>query len=250
MTTILERFNNLTEHVREKEIELHGYNVQVKTALEQVESFKQSILNLEVDEKNHLYAIEELKRISTQRTENAKNELEDVLNWVLDKIPLEQQYSARIEESTGKNRGLNIILSDKDTGFERSISEQSGTALAQILSFLMVIIVIKFSGATRIVVIDEVFSGIDDPDVVDMFGKILVALSENENFQFIMVEHQPSLDEIEGMNVVALELTDYEKGTVVKEQYTKQKQTVAEGEVSQNDSSESLTDNLDLELDL
>lgn len=222
MSTILERYNKVNEELKNREIEVHGYRVSMESAKEQMLKIADDLTVLEKQEKNIVYAIEEFKRISTERTEMAKQDLENVLNWVLSKIELQQRYTARIEESKGRgSKGLNIILQDAETGYERSISEQSGTALAQIISFLMIVIVIKFSGSSRIVVIDEVFSGIDDEQTVRMFGEILVALSENEGFQFIMVEHQDVLDEIEGMNVVKLSLKDYKKGTVIEEQYKK-----------------------------
>lgn len=191
------------------------------SAKQNVTSTKDIVNKLETTELNYDKAIIEFSRISTEKAVSAKEELEQVLNWALSNIEMEQNYSAEIVETDrGSNRGLSIVLYDTDTGYARDIEEQSGTALAQMISFLMLVIVIKFSGCSRIMILDEVFSGVDDENTVRMFGEILVALAENEGFQFIYVEHQNILDEILGMNVIDVVQKKYKDGTIIRNQYT------------------------------
>lgn len=207
---MFDSLNEYKNNVRSKEI-------QIETLKDLVNGHDQYIEELNVKEMNYKKATEVFKKISDTRNEEAKEVLEDVLNWALENIDLEQNYVARLEEKESGRSGkeLSIILIDTDTGRERSIRSQTGTAIAQIVSFLMNIIIIKFSGSSKIMVLDEVFSGLQDKETIRMFGEILVALSVNEGFQFIIVEHKSDLSDIEGIDKIKLSLTDYSKGLEV-----------------------------------
>ncbi|MFV1457995.1 hypothetical protein, partial [Bacillus mycoides] len=108
------------------------------------------------------------KNIADERNEGAKQALTNVLNYALANVPLEQRYEARIEETISKRSGkeMIVILRDVDTGQERSLKHQTGTALSQIVGFLMTVIVIKFSGASRVILIDEKLSGLQDEETI------------------------------------------------------------------------------------
>ncbi|MBE7114670.1 hypothetical protein FT641_19925 [Bacillus paranthracis] len=157
------------------------------------------------------------KNIADERNEGAKQALTDVLNYALANVPLEQRYEARIEETISKRSGkeMVVILRDIDSGQERSLKHQTGTALSQIVGFLMTVIVIKFSGASRVIVLDEKLSGLQDEETIRMFGDVIVALAKNEDFQIIMVEHKSELKTVEGVTVIPLVLRDYERGLEV-----------------------------------
>lgn len=218
MLGIEDRIHALRKSTKALEVSLIQAQAKRDSMQEQLDRAKSELEKLRLDEEQHLYAIEVFKKITTEKSDDAKNTLEGVLNWALSNIKFEQEYEARIIESTRGVTGkeLSIELTDKNTGHKRSVRDQSGTALAQIISFLMLVITIKFSGKTRIVVLDEVFSGLEDPETLGMFFSIMVALSKNEDFQFILVEHAQQIATIPGVDVIELELTDYEKGTVIK----------------------------------
>lgn len=219
--TVKERYERVLEKMSQSTLTTEANRVRYETAKESFNRNKDELNQLKKDEENLQKAMEAFKKISDARSEDAKNMLESVLNWTLSNVELNQEYQARlIERQRGQSgKELEIELTDINTGYTRNLTDQSGTALAQIVSLIMVAIVIKFSGATRIMVLDEYMSGIEDPETVKMFGKILVALGENEGFQFIIVEHQDLLDTIEGMNVYRLALTDYEEGTEIAEKF-------------------------------
>lgn len=157
------------------------------------------------------------KSIADDRNREAKKQIEEVLNYALSSIPLEQNYVARLEEVASKRSGkeLTVILTDRDTGYERTIKNQTGTWIAQVISFILTMIIIKFSGSSRIMILDEVFTGMEDREMVHMFGDILTALAKNEGFQLFMVEHRKELDGVEGIKRIPLGIEDYEDGTVV-----------------------------------
>lgn len=79
----------------------------------------------------------------------------------------------------------------------------------------MTAIVLKFSGARRIMVLDEVLSGFYDKDSIRLFGEILVALAKNEGFQFILVEHKSELAKVEGINIFSVDKPNYRQGLVL-----------------------------------
>jgi len=157
------------------------------------------------------------KSIANDRNREAKKQIEDVLNYALSSIPLEQNYIASIEEISSKRSGreLTVILTDRDTGYQRTLKNQTGTWIAQVVSFILTMIVIKFSGSSKIMVLDEVFTGMEDHDMINMFGKILVSLAKNEDFQLFMVEHRKELDAIEELTNIPLGIKGYEEGTVL-----------------------------------
>lgn len=141
------------------------------------------------------------KQIADNRNKKAKEQIEKVLNYALSNIPLEQNYMATLDEVSSKRSGkeLTVTLIDRDTGHSRSLRHQTGTWIAQVISFILTMIVIKFSNSSRLMILDEVFTGMEDHEMILDFGNILTSLAENEDFQIIMVEHRKELDTIEGI---------------------------------------------------
>lgn len=185
-----------------------------RTGESRLEKFKEDVETKQkaIDRYNKASIV--FKKEADQRDEEAKEALENVLNYALSNIQLEQDYRARIEiiPSNRSGKEMVVVLQDINTGFERRLKTQTGRAIRQIISFLMTVIVIKFSGASRMLLIDEQLSGLQDLETIHMFGDILVALANNEGFQFFVVEHKTELNVVEGIKVINLVLNDYERG--------------------------------------
>lgn len=193
--------------------EVRGVEFQCQNLRTALQEFERDLERLQADEVLHQKVLLTYKEISDTRNQEGKEMLENVLNWALSNIPLEQRYEASLNESVrGTKKELAIVLRDMDTGRMRNLKNQSGTALVQIISFLMNIIVIMLSNSSRIMILDECFSGLQDQETITMFGEILVALSRNEGFQFIMVEHKSELHSVEGITQINAQLDDYETG--------------------------------------
>lgn len=192
---------------------VRGMEFQIDNLRENLAQFGVDLTNLEADEVLHQKVLLTFKEISDTRNQEGKAMLESVLNWALSNIPLEQRYEASLQESVrGTKKELSIVLRDMDTGLVRNLKNQSGTALVQIISFLMNIIVIMLSNSSRVMLLDECFSGLQDQETITMFGEILVALARNEGFQFIMVEHKSELSVVEGITAITAQLNSYEDG--------------------------------------
>lgn len=158
------------------------------------------------------------QKVSDERNKNAKDALETVINWALSKAFTEQSYEVKIKEYADGRSGkiMEVYLVDMDTGNSRSLKFQTGTALSQIVSFLMMLTVIKFADASKLLILDEVFSGLEDREAITMFSDILTSLAKNDGFQIILVEQNNLISDNPEFKRINVELNNYEDGLVVK----------------------------------
>jgi|SRR5699024_2174009 len=208
--SILERCEDYRDNLRLLKRQVDTMEDTVNGYDEDIESLMKE--NLMCEKTSELF-----KKITDVRNKEAKEQIEDVLNYALSNIPLEQKYRATLEETESKRSGkeLKIVLTDIETGFQRNLKDQTGTWVVQVISFILTMIVIKFSGSSRVMVLDEVFTGMEDHEMIKIFGDILVSLAENEDFQIFMVEHRKELDTIEGVQNIHLQIEEYEEGTKI-----------------------------------
>lgn len=173
----------------------------LETSENQCVKYQDALDDAIVSEALYKNVIELYLKVANDRNASAKELLEDVLNNALQTVPLDAKYKAHlVESSTGRSlKELYIRLLDYDTNSERSLFTSTGTMVGQIMSFLMTAIVLKFSGKRRIMILDEAFSGIDAENSLPIFAELVIALAENEGFQFIIVEHKPELSGIPGV---------------------------------------------------
>lgn len=203
---ILKSIDNMEKEYREKEIKLKTYEEESNRYETDIRLNEEEI---ELLEKSSSF----LKKLVDERTHIAYEKIEEVMNWCLSRVPLKQRYKLKIEEHENKNgRGVSLKLIDVDTNMERSLKTQTGTAIAQIVSFLLLVVVISISGKSRVMVLDEVFSGLDDDESIRNFSDILQALSENEGFQFHIVEQNRDIASNEDINIIPLDLEEFEEG--------------------------------------
>lgn len=204
-----------------------GFREDVKLLKRQADTIEESVDEYEQDledksaekllcEKSSLL----FKKIADDRNKSAKEQIEKVMNYALSNVPLEQNYKATLEEKESKRSGkeMRIVLTDIDTGYERDLKDQTGTWIVQIISFILTMIILKFNESSRVMILDEVFTGMEDYEMIKIFGDILVSLSENEDFQLFMVEHRSELDRVEDIKSIPLRIEDYNEGTKVVSQ--------------------------------
>lgn len=158
------------------------------------------------------------QRVSDERNKTAKDALETVINWALSKVFTDQSYEVKIEEFADGRSGkiMEVYLLDVETGHSRSLKFQTGTALSQIVSFLMMLTVIKFADASKLLILDEVFSGLEDKEAVMMFSDILTSLAKNDGFQILIVEQNNLISDNDDFKRINVELNSYEEGLTVK----------------------------------
>lgn len=215
---VKERYKNIQQDINKIKQEqlvqdrLRDNYVQI---LENLKVRKEDIeVEIEVLEK----ALKLFQDISDERNKSAKEAMEKVINWALSKIFTTQSYDVKIQEDSDARSGkiMEIYLIDNHTGNVRSLKYQLGTAMVQIISFLMMLTVIKFAGSSKVLILDEVFSGLEDKEAVLMFSEILTSLAKNEGFQIIIVEQNSLISENEDFVRVNVALENPDDGLFIR----------------------------------
>lgn len=211
--SLVERYELLQDKLGDKKELLKEKEISKRTLEQEFERFARNIEDKEEQIQVKMMASSVIKRLVDDRTEVAYTKIEEVLNWALSQVPLKQRYQIRINDFEDKRfgRGVTFDLVDIDTKRVRSIKNQTGTAISQIVSFLLSVVIIAMSGSSRVMVLDERFSGLDDEESIKNFSDILQALSENEGFQFHIVEQNRDIASNEDINVIALDLVENSK---------------------------------------
>lgn len=186
-----------------------------------------------VDYQNKLHTAEEnleialsattlLQSVSTSSVQQSYKFIEDNINPALQRIFPDRVRIIKFEETSLRGYpqlNLDLIV---EGGIKRSLSYGSGHGIAQIISILCTLCLIVIRGGRRLVVLDEVMSGMD-ADTRRTFEGIMQDFT-TIGFQFICVEHgfAPPI----GANVV--HLAPGKGYTVVDKQYIQTAQTQRE----------------------
>lgn len=134
------------------------------------------------------HAIEILQKVSDEAVGKAYRFLEQSLNSALAKMFTKTTRKIELAESLRNNQypQLKIIL-HVGNGKTRSLKNDSGHGLAQIVSLLSILSLIVITGSRRILVMDEILSGLDVHNR-QVVNDILWTFTEI-GFQFIVNDH-------------------------------------------------------------
>lgn len=213
---LTDKVETMFDRITQENTSLSNLKVKLKTLEEQEQTY---VHDIEAHE-HEVILLEKtsalLKQLVDERTASAYETIEETMNWCLARVPLKQRYRIRIDEhSTKAGRGIVLTLIDQDTNKERTLKTQTGTAIAQIVSFLLLVVIVSISGKSKVMVLDEHFSGLDDKESIRHFSEILYALSENDGFQFFIVEQNREIATHEGIQTIPLDILDYNNGLVI-----------------------------------
>lgn len=171
------------------------------------------------------HAIEILRNVSDETVGKAYRFLEQSLNNALEKMF--KNTTRRIELKESLQRGqypqLSVIL-HVGKNKTRSLKNDSGHGIMQIVSLLSILCLIVITGSRRIVVMDEIISGLDVENR-KIVNDIMWTFTEI-GFQFIVSEHGfvP-----EGSKVYVLEMVGDVSG--VKQSYIAKKGVYLQGKI-------------------
>lgn len=191
MDSVLEIKNkayNLINVIDKIELE----NTAAIKSRQSLEDTIKEIMNRNKDNKEALdiatHAIEILQKVSDEAVGKAYRFLEQSLNSALSKMFTKTTRKIELKESLRNNQypQLKIIL-HVGNGKTRSLKNDSGHGLAQIVSLLSILSLIVITGSRRILVMDEILSGLDVHNR-QVVNDILWTFTEI-GFQFIINDH-------------------------------------------------------------
>lgn len=133
-------------------------------------------------------AISILRIVSDNSVKESYEYITESVNAALSRIFTESTRRIRLQESTlkGQYPQLEVILEVGD-GIERSLKFNSGHGLTQVISLLCILTIIVITKSRRLLVLDEVLSGLSD-SAREIIADILWTFTDI-GFQFIICEH-------------------------------------------------------------
>lgn len=175
--------------------EIHNLEIQQAGVIHSREKIEKTILEYKERAKNDkealdiaTHAIEILRQVSDESVGKAYEFLEKSLNTSLARMFENSTRKIKIKEWTRNNQYPQLELElEVGNGIKRSLKTDSGHGLAQIVSLLSILSLIVITKSRRILVMDEVISGLSVHNR-KVVNDILWSFVEI-GFQFIINDH-------------------------------------------------------------
>ena len=217
--TILNRYTTVATRLEEVETEQRYFNIRSVELQNQIFEYADKLEDTQEEYDLLEKSIKIMQDLSDDRNTTSKEALRDLINWTLSKVFPNSNYTVNIEEHSDGRSGkkMEMFLTDNITGKPRSFRHNLGNSILQAIAFLMRLIIIKISGCSRILILDEFFSGIRDKESIQTFGEVLTSIAKNEDFQIIITEQLDTISEYnEDFHFIDVELADKSEGLIIK----------------------------------
>lgn len=177
----MSKYSQYIQHLK-FEIEQRDSNI------EKAERVRKTIDELEEKYVNMLEAQQLLSTISEENSNSVLTYITSVINRALSELFPHDSRRVYLEKTLHANQHahINVILETSD-GRKRDLTIQSGTGLRQVISFLFVLSLIEIRKGRRLLMMDELLSGLH-PEAKKVVERIMEIFAE-EGFQFVMVEY-------------------------------------------------------------
>lgn len=169
-------------------IELRQRYNNTEKLRKQIEELVQKSARLNEEYVTMLEAQQLLAAISEENTNSILDYIVGVINKALAEIFPYDERRVYLEKKlhNGQHAHINVKLTGSN-GVVRDLNLQTGTGLRQIISFLFLVSLIEIRGGRKVLLMDELFSGLHKEakriimDIIQIFAE--------EGFQFIFVEY-------------------------------------------------------------
>lgn len=164
------------------EIEQRDSNIQ------KAEKIQDTINELEKKYVDMLEAQQLLATISEENSNKVLSYITSIINRALSELFPHDTRRVYLEKTLHANQHahINVVLETSE-GRKRDLTIQSGTGLRQVISFLFVLSLIEIRKGRRLLMMDELLSGLH-PEAKAIVVRIMTIFAE-EGFQFVMVEY-------------------------------------------------------------
>lgn len=188
----------------------------------QAEALKKEIDKTNADLQTYICACNLLGEVSDETTQDTLDKISGVINKALGVLFPTDSRTVRISKSMYRevHPHFNVDLITEN-GIIRSF-KQSGSGLAQVISFLFTICLIDARGGRKVLVMDELLNGLH-PTAKGIVRDLMLAVSSR--FQFITVEYGMDVEKeylIEKANgtatIVPYESNSYYRDVVLPEE--------------------------------
>lgn len=163
--------------------------VQRKQELtETLQRFNEEADRLTILQRDLVDAQKLLNAISEENTVRTLEHITGVINNALAQIFHGKGRQVSLEKSLWKGRyaHLEVVLSTP-SGATRSLDLQTGSGVNEVISFLFTVCLIAVRGGRRLLIMDELLSGVH-PDAKQVIAQLMGVFAD-EGFQFLMVEY-------------------------------------------------------------
>lgn len=176
----------LLEHANRLEITQIERRRQYDSLVSQTKALREEIEKNNADLQTYVCACNLLGEVADETTQDTLNKISAVINKALGVLFPNNSRSVRISKTMYRevHPHFNVELLTDD-GTVRSF-KQSGTGLAQVVSFLFTICLIDARGGRKLLVMDELLNGLH-PTAKWIVKDLMTAVSDR--FQFIVVEY-------------------------------------------------------------
>lgn len=175
---------------------------------DQAISLKEEIDQISEDLKTYVCACNLLGEVSDETTQDTLTKISAVINKALGVLFPKDSRTVRISKSMYREVHPHFIVDlITENGVVRSF-KQSGSGLAQVISFLFTICLIDARGGRKFLVMDELLNGLH-PSAKGIVRDLMTAVSGR--FQFLTVEY--------GMDIAKEYLIEKANGTAVLSEY-------------------------------
>ncbi|MEQ2561307.1 hypothetical protein, partial [Sutterella wadsworthensis] len=137
-----DRINKLNEYYSEQSDILNGKKMTLQSHQIAIDRFNESIAHtnyrIELNDKSIIV----LSNLIDSKTSDVLEKLKTTINNALSVVPLTNEYTIHITENETKRSGkeLHIKLFDREANKPRGLRTASGTAVAQLVSFIIRIV--------------------------------------------------------------------------------------------------------------